>query len=47
MTTFVEKLLREKPELPLSLELKIEGAHCALGVLPPKDAPTRSIVIKL
>ena len=48
MTTFVENLLREKLELLLLLELKIERAHCAVGVLPPKDAQPRcDQIIKL
>ncbi|KAI3359444.1 hypothetical protein L3Q82_002940 [Scortum barcoo] len=44
---FVEKLLREKLDLPPSLELKIERAHQALASQPPKDSPPRSIVIQL
>lgn len=47
MITFVENLLRKKLDLPPSLELKIERAHRALASQPPKDAPPRSIVIKL
>ena len=47
MITFIENLLREKLDLPPSLELKIERAHRALVSQPPKDSPPRSIVMKL
>lgn len=46
MITFVEKLLKEKLELPHTDDLKIERAHRALGPKPPADAPPRSIVVK-
>ena len=46
MVAFIETLLREKLELPPSLELTIERAHRSLGTLPPKDAPPRSVVVK-
>lgn len=44
---FVETLLREKLELPPSFKLTIEKAHCPLVSQPPKDSPSRSIVVKL
>lgn len=45
MTTFVEDMLREKPELEASLSLQIERAHRALAPRPPENAPLRSIVV--
>ncbi|KAG1926186.1 hypothetical protein F2P79_025027, partial [Pimephales promelas] len=46
MVAFIESLLREKLELPPSLELNIERAHRSLAAPPPKDAPPRSVVVK-
>lgn len=46
MITFVENLLREKLELPPTLDLKIERAHRALGPKPPAGSPPKSIVAK-
>lgn len=46
MCAFVEKLLREKLELPAAFELRVERAHRALGPRPPDSAPPRSIVAK-
>lgn len=46
MVTFVEKLLREKLNIPLSTELHIERAHRALGPKPSATGKPRSIVIK-
>lgn len=43
---FVEKLLREKLELPPSFEFGIERAHRALASRPPRGVPPRSIVVK-
>lgn len=46
MIVFVEKLLREKLNIPDSLELHIETAHRALAPKPTGGAKTRSIVVK-
>lgn len=46
MIEFIEKLLREKLELPPSLHLQIERAHRALASRPPADSPPRSIVVR-
>lgn len=46
MITFVEKLLKERLELPDTDDLTIERAHRALGSRPPADSPPRSIVVK-
>ncbi|XP_013885214.1 uncharacterized protein LOC106533463 [Austrofundulus limnaeus] len=46
MTEFVEKLLREKLELPPSFPFQIERAHRALPPRPSPESPPRSIVVK-
>jgi len=46
MLDFVEKLLREKLDIPATTELHIERAHRALAPKPPADGKPRSIVIK-
>ncbi|CAL9706167.1 unnamed protein product [Knipowitschia caucasica] len=46
MITFVDKLLREKLEIPPSVNLQIERAHRALAPKPPPDAKPRSILVK-
>uniref|UniRef100_A0A096LYE8 Uncharacterized protein n=1 Tax=Poecilia formosa TaxID=48698 RepID=A0A096LYE8_POEFO len=46
MTEFIEKLLREKLELPPSFPFQIERAHRALPPRPSPESPPRSIVIK-
>lgn len=46
MIVFIESLLKEKLELPTSLELNIERAHRALAAKPQSNAPPRSIVVK-
>lgn len=46
MTEFVEKLLKENLDIPISMDLHIERAHRALGTQPPADKPPRSIVVK-
>lgn len=46
MVDFVEELLRQKLELPDSVELRVERAHRALAARPPPDTAPRSIVAK-
>ena len=46
MPEFIDKLLREKLELPPTTHLHIERAHRALVSRPPADAPPRSIVVR-
>lgn len=46
MVAFVEKLLREKLNLPSSLELNIERAHRALAPKPAASEKARSIVVR-
>ncbi|CAL9689710.1 unnamed protein product [Knipowitschia caucasica] len=43
---FIKNLLREKLDLPQSLDLTIDIAHRSLGLKPPPEAPPRSVVIK-
>lgn len=47
MVVFVERLLKEKLELPDSTELQVERAHRALASRPPLNAAPRSIVAKI
>uniref|UniRef100_A0A0S7ERB0 LIN1 n=1 Tax=Poeciliopsis prolifica TaxID=188132 RepID=A0A0S7ERB0_9TELE len=43
---FIENLLREKLDIPTSLDLSIERAHRSLGPRAPPEAPPRSIIVK-
>lgn len=47
MIAFVDRLLKEKLELPDSAELRVERAHRALVSKPPPNAAPRSIVAKM
>lgn len=47
VTTFVERLLKLKLELPNSSQIRVKRAHCALVPKPPPNTPSRSIVAKL
>uniref|UniRef100_A0AAV2JV22 Uncharacterized protein n=1 Tax=Knipowitschia caucasica TaxID=637954 RepID=A0AAV2JV22_KNICA len=40
---FIKNLLREKLDLPQSLDLTIDIAHRSLGLKPPPEAPPRSV----
>lgn len=46
MIDFVENLLREKLQLPPTLDLHIERAHRALTTAPPAGVPPRSIIAR-
>ncbi|KAK7881117.1 hypothetical protein WMY93_032281 [Mugilogobius chulae] len=46
VSDFVTNLLKEKLNIPLSLDLTIERAHRSLGPKPPPEAAPRSIVVK-
>lgn len=47
MVAYVERMLREGLELPVTFELRVERAHRALMPKQPGEAPPRSIVVKM
>lgn len=46
LSAFIENLLREKLDIPTSLDLNIERAHRSLGPRAPPEAPPRSIIVR-
>lgn len=46
ISAFIENLLRDKLDIPTSLDLSIERAHRSLGPRAPPEAPPRSIIVK-
>lgn len=46
MKPFIKKLIRENLDIPVTVDLQIEGAHCALAPRPPAGAQPRSNLVK-